>query len=720
MRQLLQNLKSGDLSLVEVAAPQVDEQSVLVQNHHSLISAGTEKTKLELGQKSLLQKARARPEQVKKVIESVKSEGLAATYQKVNARLDQPSPLGYSCAGTVIETGSRVRGIKPGDRVACAGAGYANHAETVAIPQNLVAKIPDNVATEQAAFSTVGAIALQGLRNAEPQMGECFLVIGLGLIGQITVQLLLANGCGVIATDPDQHKLSLAQAQGAYVTDGSKAYDFCLQVTDNHGVDGVLICASTQSSQPVQLAGQASRERGRVVAVGAVGLDLPREPYYQKEIQFSVARSYGPGRYDSEYEEKGHDYPFSYVRFTENRNMQTFLQLLSQNSIDMTILESHRYNFDEALKAYELLNSDQHYLGILFEYDSPNKTITTQPLAKHIHAKPGTVRIVMAGSGQYATSVLLPVIKSRPEMLLNRIMTARGYTAEHIAKQYGFYEACDNMTRLLADDCDLLMVLTQHHQHADMVRQGLNAGKHVYVEKPLAIQQQALKQVYNSYQQHNGLLWVGFNRRFAPLISKMQQFYRPVDGPKMINIEVNAGPIPSNHWIHDPERGGGRIIGEACHFIDLAHAIAQSEPVSVYTRGLPSTTQSAMTNDNVLINLAFADGSIANITYTAHNAPGMPKERVSAHSRGRSAILHDFCELWLYDNGPKAKKHKLKRRDKGQKGMMEALVKSINSGHSQLDPQAVFASSLAAIKACESLAVGASLPVNMAELQSQE
>ncbi len=706
MKQILQSLKNGKISLEDVPQPVIDNQMVLVQNHYSVISAGTEKMVLEMGKMSLWEKAKARPDQVKKVIQKVKDEGLLKTYHKVNQRLEAPNPMGYSTAGVVIAVGADVKGTQPGDKVACAGAGYANHAEVIAVPQNLVAKIPENVALDQACFSTVGAIAMQGLRLAKPQLGETFLVIGLGLIGQVAVQLLRANGCRVIGFDLDSKKNKLAEEQGAIVMrSADECSDQCHALTDGHGVDGVIICASTHSNQPITMAGEVTRERGRVVAVGAVGLDIPRRPYYDKEIEFTVARSYGPGRYDHNYEEKGIDYPYSYVRFTENRNMQAFLQLLAQGEINMAPLMSHRFKFDEALDAYALLTDakkNQNCMGMIFEYDV-EVSVEKNVKAKKLNRVSSKINISLMGAGQYGTGVLLPLLTKNTDVVLQGVATATGRTAERVAKQYGFVSSVGSFNDLLHDETDLIMILSRHNLHAESVVKALAAGKHVYVEKPLALDIESLHAVKEAYNSSDRLLMVGFNRRFASFTRKVNEFMASNVGPKVVNIRVNAGYIDMSSWVQDPKVGGGRIIGEACHFIDLAGALIGANPISVYCRGVATSTQSPVLNDNVIIDLGFADGSIASITYTSSGSNRMPKENIAIYGGGKSAEITDWKVLTLYDGSNRPKKIKQKSQNKGQANMIKSLVQSLQSGQLELGWDSIYATTLASLKAIESL-----------------
>lgn len=722
MKQLIQNMKSGALAIEEVPSPQPGVRGVLVENRFSVISAGTEKSLVDLGSKSMLGKARSRPDLVKQVVKKVQTEGLAATYSKVMNRLEAPSPLGYSAAGIVRETGVEVPGIQPGDRVACGGAGYANHAELIAVPRNLVVPIPDGVFLEAAAFTTVGAIALQGVRLAAPLLGEKFLVIGLGLLGQLTVQLLRANGCEVVATDLQPDLVTLAEKFGAVgVGPGEDAVQACLATTGGHGVDGVLICAGTQSNQPIELAGEASRLKGRVVVVGAVGMELPRPPYFKKELNLVVSRSYGPGRYDPVYEEGGEDYPLAYVRFTEQRNMEAFLGLIASGGVDLEPLITHRFAFEKAAEAYGIIQGErtEPYLGILLEYGEAQQAagpgrIDLQPAP----LPSGKIGVSVIGGGNYVTGVLLPIIKARAETALNGLTTASGRTAQGAGKKFGFRYAGDDVAALLADESQLAVVGTRHDSHGALTIQALEAGKHVYVEKPLALTEAELAGVVAALTaKPDRQVHVGFNRRFAPLVRQAAAHLAGVQGPKTVMIRVNAGAIPMDHWTQDPAQGG-RIIGEACHFIDLAAALTGSDVVSVVARGVKKAEKSPLLNDNVGITLTHADGSVATILYTADGPRGMSKEFIEAFGGGRGIVIDDFRGGRLYDERGGSKKLKGGPQDKGQRGMIDALFDGLASGKPALPFESAALTSLAAIRVVASLATGQALSVSLEDLDS--
>lgn len=705
--------------------PSLSDSFILVCNTASVISAGTEKTKIDMGKKSLLEKARARPDLVSQVIKKIKTEGLSKTLQTVNSRLNSPSPLGYSCAGTVVAVGGLVEGVQPGDRVACGGADYANHAEFVAVPKNLVVKIPDNVSDEEAGFATVGSIALQGLRLAEPKLGETFLVLGLGLLGQIAVQLLRANGCRVLALDLDASLVERAEAFGATgIYPGSNVESVCRSLTGGHGVDGVLVCAGTSSNGPIELCGTVTRSKGRVVVVGAVKMDIPREDYFKKEISVVISRSYGPGRYDPFYEERGNDYPLAYVRFTEQRNMQTFLELVSQGKIDVRSLITHRFAVDDAPSAYALIEGEKRepYLGIVISYSAapelPSKSrieVAARPVDR------SRIGVSFFGAGNYATATLLPPMRENSLLEFRGLVTASGRTAQGVAKQFGFGYCAGQFSDLLGDDTDVVVVTTRHDSHASAVVDSLRAGKHVYVEKPLALSVSELAMVNGAHDAHpEQQIMVGFNRRFAPCTQDLIRHFERVKSPKVVNIRVNAGAIPSDHWIQDPKEGGGRLIGEGCHFVDLASALLGQNPVNVYCAGLRSAAKSALLNDNVTITLTYPDGSLATIAYVADGAKSMSKEFVEMFGGGRSAVINDFKETMLFDGDSKPVVNKLSSQDKGQKNMIAAWMNSLRSGQPCIDFSALMLNSLATVMAVESMMVGLPLAVSLDVLHAEQ
>lgn len=719
MKQVTQIYKTGVIEVNNVPVPTLSDKFVLVRNLASVISAGTEKTKIDMGKKNLLQKAKARPDLVKQVVKKIQTEGLAKTWQTVQTRLDSPSPLGYSCAGKVVAVGGLVAGIAPGDIVACGGAGYANHAELIAVPRNLVVQVPRGVNNEEAAFATMGAIAMQGVRLIQPLLGEIFLVLGLGLIGQITVQLLKANGCQVIGIDLDDSLVDLAEKYGAKgIRSADDAARVCMDLTGGRGVDGVIVCAGTNSNGPIELCGEVTRMKGRVVVVGAVRMDIPREPYFKKEISVVISRSYGPGRYDPFYEEEGNDYPIGYVRFTEQRNMESFLDLVADDKLDIRGLITHHFKLDQAPEAYALIEGKkiEPYLGIILEYD--NGAGCGQQQAGRIeitsrkidHEKIG---ISFFGAGNYATASLLPPLNNMGNLEFRGLVTASGRTAQGVAKQFGFSFCADTFQELLNDDTDVVMVTTRHDSHASSVVAALQAKKHVYVEKPLALTVDELREIQEAWQQGDGAqLMTGYNRRFAPLTQELVKFFSGVQSPLVVNIRINAGSIPDDHWIQDPVAGGGRIIGEGCHFIDLAAVLTGSMPVSVYATGSRKKNKSPMLNDNVSINLCMENGSIANIIYTADGSRAMAKEYIEVFGGGRSAVLDDFKEARFFKGDTKVSKQKLRGQDKGQKAMLKTWINGLREGKPCLDYESQIQIALATIMAVESMTIDCPLKVD--------
>lgn len=724
MKQVTQTLKTGVVEVRDVPVPSLSDSFVLVSNSASVISAGTEKTKIDMGKKNLLQKAKARPDLVKQVIKKVKTEGLGKTLQTVSSRLNSPSPLGYSCAGIVVASGGLVEGIKPGDRVACGGADYANHAEFVAVPKNLVVKIPEGVSDEEAAFTTVGSIALQGIRLAEPKLGETFLVLGLGLLGQIAVQLLRANGCTVLATDLDPALVERAQEYGARgLMPGTDLVSACHELTSGYGVDGVLVCAGTSSNQPIELCGAVTRSKGRVIVVGAVRMDIPREDYFKKEISVVISRSYGPGRYDPFYEESGNDYPLAYVRFTEQRNMQTFLELIAQKKVDVKGLITHRFDIDDAAEAYQLIEGEKRepYLGIVMNYAASETGSTISRISTSTSAiDKEMLGVSFVGAGNYATASLIPPMMNSGQVEFRGLITASGRSAQGVANQFGFKFCASEFAELTADDTDVVVITSRHDSHATMVTAALRSHKHVYVEKPLALNVEELQAVHEAYKGHSGCqLMVGFNRRFAPLTLAMIAHFKTVQSPLVINVRVNSGSIPTDHWIQDPKVGGGRVIGEGCHFVDLASALAQSNPVSVSAIGTSKSNKSALLNDNVIITLNFANGSIATIAYVADGSKAMQKEYVEVFGGGRSGEIRDFKEASFYEGDSKVSHKKLSAQDKGQRAMLSAWLEGVRSGEPCISYECLQANSLATIMAVESLTIGAPINVDLAVLDVQ-
>jgi predicted dehydrogenase len=650
------------------------------------------------------------------VLDKVRKDGLFGTVKMVFDRLDTPAALGYSCAGMVLEVGERVDGLSVGDRVACAGQNYASHAEVIAVPKNLCVKIPDGVDFEEAAFVTLGAIALQGVRQAEPLLGDRVAVIGLGLLGQLTVQLLKASGCLVLASDLDPKRIELARELGADAValpcDLSGAAS---AFTQGQGVDAVVITASTKESGPVEWAGAISRKKGRVVVVGAVGMTLPREPYYKKELELRMSASYGPGRYDPDYEEKGRDYPFGYVRWTENRNMEAFLALIREGKINVRRLVTHRFVIHDAEQAYALMMAGGvPYLGIVIGYPVASLPRPTRVVHLGPGRQQGPLNIGIIGAGNHVKDMLLPKLTAMKGVNLGAICTATGIQAKALGEKTGASYCTTDYREVLKDEgINAVVIGTRHQAHGFMVVEALQAGKHVFVEKPLCLTEDELEQIGAVYEEKakDGLhLMVGFNRRYSSHAERARGFFQGRRDPLVMAFRVNAGSIPPEHWIQDPEVGGGRILGEACHFVDYMQALCGAPPVSVHARRIAHHS-SGITDDQCLLSFAFGDGSIGTVVYAAGGDPALPKERFEAFGGGKALTMDDFMVSEFYAGG-KRTTFKSGKRDKGFEREMARFVEMISgsadSGTPFADAQAV---TRACILAGESLRTGRSYDV---------
>ena len=690
MKAVLQNFKTGKLAVEMVPPPILKPDGVLVANAASLISAGTEKSAIKLAKKNAFQKARARPDLVQKVVRKIGKDGLFSTAQTVKNLVNAPLPLGYSCAGTVTEVGNRVSDIMPSRRVACAGFGYANHAEMVYVPRNLCVPVPDNVDFEQASFVTVGAIALQGVRQANLTLGETVVIVGMGLIGQLVAQICLASGCRVLCVDKDNLKLEIAKTISQSLEIISAEADVKAEVlnkTFGRGADAVLIAASTKSSEPVALAAEISRDRGRVVAIGDIGLNIPRRAYYEKEITLLQSRSYGPGRYDPQYEEKGLDYPIGYVRWTENRNMEAFIDLVSNGRIDINPLITQRYAIAQAEQAYEQLleNNAKPAIGIILEYEQKRKQPNQIALRQESRprAKSGTaVSVGVIGAGQFAQSNLLPALKKTGGVNLKAFATSAGFTSLNVARKYNAQFCTSDYREILSDpDIDAVLIAARHDTHAAMVIDALNAGKHCFVEKPLAMNEEELEEIINAHEKSSGTLLVGFNRRFSPMASRLRDVF---GGEKLVmQYRINAGRVPRKHWQQDNEIGGGRIIGEVCHFIDLMQFIANAEPVSISAVAMRDVDDQS-DPDNVLVTLSFSDGSIGTITFTSVGDPNFPKERLEVFGGRCTGIIDNWRRLAISGNKQKINHRALLQAEKGIKPEMAAFINGVRSGISPI------------------------------------
>lgn len=715
MRQVVQNLK-GEVRLLELPIPAMRDGGVLVRTAHSLVSAGTERMNVERSRRSLLARARERPDLVRQVLARMKRDGLGAAMRGVQDKLESWIPMGYSSAGIVEAIGRGVTGLQVGDAVACAGAGYASHAELTWVPNNLCARVPTGpdgtplVPLEDAAWSTLGAIALQGVRQLEPRLGECVAVIGLGLLGLLSVQLLRANGCEVLAADPDPDRCRLAEQLGAReaTTPGAAFAALVDRRSGARGADGVLITAATESRDPIVHAGQVARERARVVIVGAVPVDVPRSPYYEKELEVRFSRSYGPGRYDPSYEEGGQDYPLGYVRWTEQRNLEAFLDLLASGGVRVAPLVTHRYGIVEATGAYDLLTGRREpCLGIMLDYPDPPGRQTRLP-ARTTAAGHGGLGVGLIGPGSFARSTLLPAVQAVPGVRLRGVAAATGLTVASVTERHGFAFGTTAAEDVLADaETHAVIIATRHHLHAAQVIAALRAGKHVYVEKPLCIREEELAPILAAAAAApDRLLMVGFNRRFAPLVRRLAQLMGRRAGPVQLHYRINAGRVPAQSWVHDPEIGGGRIIGECCHFLDLAAAIVGQAAERI--------SAAATTSDSISALASYPDGSVATVEYFSFGHPSVSKERLEVVCDGGIYRLDDFRSL-SWDSAAGRGTESGGTQDKGHRGSIAAFMEAVRSGGAAPVPLGdQVASMQATFRAIEAAAAGTGLAVSRA------
>jgi predicted dehydrogenase/threonine dehydrogenase-like Zn-dependent dehydrogenase len=681
MKQILQSLKTGATEVAEIPVPSVKRGQLLIRTRQTLVSAGTERMLVEFGKAGWMEKARQQPDKVRMVLDKIRTDGLQPTIEAVFNKLDQPLPLGYCNVGHVAEVGAGVTGFAAGERVISNG----KHAEVVSVPVNLCAKVPDAVSDEEAAFTVLGAIALQGIRLAQPTLGETVVVTGLGLVGLMTVQLLRAHGCRVLGLDFDKEKLALARQLGAEVVDlaaGQDPVKAAELYSRGRGVDAVIVTAATKSSEPLHQAALMCRKRGRIVLVGVTGLELSRDDFFKKELTFQVSASYGPGRYDPNYEEKGQDYPVGFVRWTEQRNFEAVLDMMADGRLDVAPLITHRFAIGDAAKAYELVGGAGPSLGILLQYpgieiEGGSRTVRLQPARPAASAVPGKVGISFVGSGNYATAVLIPAFKEAGAHLRS-VASNAGVSGVHAGRKFGFEETTTDTNALFSDSATQAVVITtQHDSHARFVLQALEHGKNVFVEKPLCLTLPELCEIQAAHATATRgsnaapIVMVGFNRRFSPQVQKIKQLLNGVTGPKSFIITVNAGAIPADHWTHDAEAGGGRIIGEACHFIDLLRFLAGAPIASGQRMGMESPT-----HDTVTLQLSFADGSIGTVHYFANGTKAFPKERLEVFAAGRVLQLDNFRKLTGY-SWPGFGKMNLWRQDKGQKACARAFIHAI-------------------------------------------
>ncbi len=706
MKQILQSFKTGEMWLAEVPAPLCKGKGAVVQTAASFVSAGTERMLAEFAKKGLVGKALQMPDQVKKVIRKMKTEGVFATLEKVQAKLDQPIPLGYSSAGVVVEAG-RDSGFNVCDRVACGGAGFANHAEFNYVPRNLMVKIPDGVSFEDASCATVGSIALQGVRQCEVNLGETVAVIGLGLMGILAVQMLKASGCRVIGFDPNSGRCKLAEEMGCdrAVSDNFAAE--CMAFSGGFGVDAVLITAATHSDEPVTVAAEISRKKGKVVATGLVGMNLPRDQYYKKEVDFRLSCSYGPGRYDPVYEEQGIDYPFGYVRWTEQRNMAAFLQLVAEGKVTPSKLVTHRFKFDDALDAYQVLLGikKEPYLGIVLEYGD----VLTQrregaedaeicrrvDFGRPSALKTENVGVSFIGCGNFAKAVLLPTLKKTKGVAFRGVSTATGMSATDTAKKYGFAFAATDQAEVLKDaETNLVMVTTRHDMHATQIKAALDAGKYVFSEKPLCINEEQLEKLLATKDTEitkessatlrlcdsalKNRVMIGFNRRFSPHAKLLKEYFSKRTLPLVMHYRVNAGSIPKDIWLQDPEVGGGRMVGEGCHFIDFMSYVCGAPVEKVQAMCIKTANGAETPEDSISVNLQFADGSVGTLEYVALGDTTLPKEFCEIHGEGSTATMDNFCKTVC---SGKLGKRKLKgKQQKGFREELEATIEAVKNG----------------------------------------
>lgn len=686
MQQIIQNYKTGKVTLENVPVPKCGRKSILVRNRHSLISIGTEKSTIELGKKSLLGKARARPDLVKRAIEKAKNEGLRKTITEAMGRLDTPTPLGYSASGVVVEVGIEAHGFAPGDRVACIGQGFASHAEYISVPVNLAVKMPDDVSTESAAFGMLGCIALHGIRSANLTFGSTVAVIGLGLLGQLSVQLLKAYGCSVYAYDLNAEKAAQATQHGAEFShhDASTFENVVFSATKNQGVDAVIITAATQSSEPVDFAIKLSRQKGKIVVVGVADIHPNRNELWLKELELIVSKAAGPGSLDEEYEKDGIDYPIELARWTQNRNLNEFIRLLSKNLIDVSGLITQKFPIDVAEKVYDdfLNNKLVNPIGLLFEYSNTQyiqRKIVFEKSVREVGAQATTSRnISVIGAGLYGKAVFLPALKKIKHVRLNTLVTSSGMSAQHNAKRFGFASCSTDINDVLSDQStDAIVALTPHSQHANLVLKAIELNKSLLIEKPLCIHQNELDEIITAYQSttKKPIVMVGHNRRFSPHANKMKTWIFNRVNPAILSYRVNAGNIPAEHWVHSDREGRSRIVGEMTHFIDLMLYLLDEKPISVFAKRMAGDDQSVVNNDNVIITIQFSKGSVAALIYSASGNRALAREYLEIFFDEKSIVSTDFRRSELIAN--KSEKYKTSKQEIGYGEEITAFVDAV-------------------------------------------
>lgn len=708
MKQVIQNFKSGELLVDDVPAPSLSPGFVLVQNHFSLISAGTERSTVSTGQASLLGKARQRPDLVKQVLATYRKEGFFETLKRVRTKLETLKELGYSSAGKVLMSMDTNGSFLPGERVACGGGGYASHAGIIAVPQNLIVKVPKSVGLDHAAFTTLGAIAMQGVRQANPKLGEYVCVIGLGLLGQITAQILRANGCHVFGIDTSLEMVALAKklkCREALTRQDPGLSSALDAFTAGRGFDSVIITAASQSADPIELSTSILRSKGVIVVVGAVPMNVPREPhFYRKELELKISCSYGPGRYDHTYEEQGHDYPYGYVRWTENRNMDAFIKLLENESIDLKPLITHVFAIDDATEAYDIITGKkkERAIGILLKYPE----IADSSRIKLNGSAPGAAKslgIGFIGAGSFAQKFLIPNCKQSGELIA--VVTSRGVTAKSVGEKFLFARFGTDPKEVLADPAiNTIFIATRHNTHANFAISALQADKNVFVEKPLALTEGDLSAIGRiASERKNCRLMVGFNRRFAPLALEAKRIFSAFHEPLVINYRVNAGFIPKNHWVQTAE-GGGRILGEVCHFVDFIQFVTGALPERVFAECISSSNENTTNRDNVAITLRLSDGSIGQIVYVANGSALLNKERIEISGGGSTFVIDDFKVGELFSDG---NFKKIQKPGKGHHEEVEVFLKSIREGSpSPISLESLLATTAATFEILNSLQTG--------------
>lgn len=680
MKQVLLNKKTGAIEVLDVPDPDRRPGQILVTVRASVISAGTESAVHATAGRSLLQRVVEKPNLIRKGIDLLRNHGISALRAQLDAKTSGYEVLGYSCAGVVVESDPSAPDLSPGTRVACGGVGYAMHAERIVVPHRLTARIPDGVSDESAAYATIGAIALQGIRQAGAVLGENVAVIGLGLVGLLTSQLLKAAGCNVIGIDPSPHARERALQNGCLrVADLPDAKSVVSDATDGYGADAVIICAATSDHSPVVLAGEIARSRGRVVMVGATGMDIPRETYFKKELTLALSRSYGPGRYDPSYEEAGIDYPIDYVRFTEQRNMQAVLDLIANGAIDPARLTTHRFALEAAPSAYALLNDRSvDRVGIVLTYKASSAPVRRLERSLPPAGRSGHIGVSLIGAGEYASNVLIPLLKNRDGILLRGVAARRPDHSRAAAERFGFSFAASSAEEIFRDsETNAVIIATRHDSHASLTASALAAGKHVWCEKPLALHVEELARVEQALGAGGStILAVGFNRRFSPLANRLLELRTRIGGPIMVLIRVNAGKLPPDHWTQDPAIGGGRLLGEGCHFFDLLCFLADSTPIRVHTIAYSSDRRDLPPRSNFSSTVSFADGSVGTVLYSSDGSQRLAKERIELFCGGSAAVLDDFRTLHVFEPRGEQEFH-LRRQDKGQAAMMGAFLEAI-------------------------------------------